>query len=137
MSGIDGASWNNKRLRGVPDIFQASKHTVEFHADDSNNIFANDPSGPAIGNDAKHFRPERAVIARASALPADTEWLAWEPACEHIALNPGNITDVSVVSHSGPVFFEHFTRIRVNLREANCLKSFSLECQAESTNATE
>src|SRR6185369_16249364 len=67
VSGVDGTSRNNKRLAGVTDSFQVRKHTVEFHADDSKNIFTNDPSGPGCLDNFKHRRPEMAVICLASA----------------------------------------------------------------------
>jgi hypothetical protein len=59
-------------------------HLVEFHIDDSSNIFANDPSGPLLFNNSQHFRPEIAVIIFASSLPAITEWLARKAPCEQV-----------------------------------------------------
>jgi hypothetical protein len=40
VSGIDGASWNNKRLDGVTRSFQVRKTTVEFQIDDASNVLA-------------------------------------------------------------------------------------------------
>jgi hypothetical protein len=62
----------------VSDAIQVSKHLVEFHADDSNNIFSNNPTGLCFLNDAQHFRPEVTVIFLASSLPGVTERLAGE-----------------------------------------------------------
>jgi hypothetical protein len=77
--GIDGASWNNKRLDGVAFTFQVRKHSVEFHVDDSSNVFTKHPSGPGLLYNSEHFRPERTVICRASALPGLGKWLARKP----------------------------------------------------------
>ncbi len=41
------------------------------HADEAINVFTNNPSGPDIGNDSEHFRPEVAVILRAASLPGN------------------------------------------------------------------
>jgi hypothetical protein len=77
MSGIDGASWNNKRPAGVAFVFQVRKHFVEAHVDVSSNIFSNDPSGPCGNHDPTHFRPEMTVIFLAPPLPGETKGLAW------------------------------------------------------------
>ena len=74
--GVDGTSWNNKRLAGVTFGFQVRKHCVEPHANVSINIFANNPSGAFCLNNGKYFRPDVAVIFFASLLPGDTKWLA-------------------------------------------------------------
>jgi hypothetical protein len=71
VSGIDGASWNNDRPAFVAFGLQVRKATVEFHADDSRHILANDPSGPDIRNNLEHRRPEETVIARACSLPGE------------------------------------------------------------------
>ena len=76
MSGVDGASWNNKTLDVVSLTFQVRNTISEFHVDDSSNIFANDPSWLSLPNDTKHFRPEVTVIFLALLLPGDTERLA-------------------------------------------------------------
>ena len=84
VSGIDGTSRNNKRPRGVADAFQVRKDIVEFHRDDSSNIFTNDPSGSRLANNAEHFRPDRTVICLAESLPGDTERLARKSTCEQV-----------------------------------------------------
>ena len=62
VRGIDGASRNNKRFRGVALVFQVSNTIVEFHVDDASNVFANNPSWLNFFDDSKHFRPEITVI---------------------------------------------------------------------------
>ena len=83
--GVDGTSWNNKRLAGVAFGFQVRKHCVEPHADVSINIFANNPIGSFCFNNAEYFRPDVAVIF-ASLLPGDTKWLARVSCCEDVAV---------------------------------------------------
>jgi hypothetical protein len=82
VSGIDGTSRNNKRPCGVADSFQVRKHVVEFHRDDSRNVFAKHPSGSRFANNAEHLWPDRTVICRASSLPGNAERLARKSACD-------------------------------------------------------
>jgi hypothetical protein len=99
VSGIDGTSRNSKRPCGVADSFQVRKHVVEFHCDDSRNVFAKHPSGSCFVNNAAHLRPDRAVICRASALPGNAERLARKSACEQVAasvLGSVEVEDVGV-----------------------------------------
>jgi hypothetical protein len=74
MRGVHGTSWNNKRLCFVAFTFQVRQTAVEFHVDNSVNVFRNSPSGPDLGNDTEHFRPEETVIVLASSLPGDGKW---------------------------------------------------------------
>jgi|TARA_A100001391_G_C4972462_1_gene253039 hypothetical protein len=59
---IDGASWNNKRPRGVAFTFQVSEHLVETQGDVTINIFENAPSGSFLCNNFVQVRPDVAVI---------------------------------------------------------------------------
>jgi|TARA_R100000093_G_scaffold14503_2_gene8288 hypothetical protein len=77
VRGIDGASWYNKRPRGVAFAFQVRKHFVEAHVDVARHVFSNDPTGPDGSHEPISLWPEMAVIFRASALPGETKWLAW------------------------------------------------------------
>ena len=78
VRGIDTASCNNKRLRGVARSFQVKQHLVECQIDDTRHIFTKDPRGPEIRDNSKHFRPEVTVVFLASLLPGLTEGLAGE-----------------------------------------------------------
>tara|TARA_R110000765_G_scaffold21896_1_gene56277 strand:+ start:383 stop:598 length:216 start_codon:yes stop_codon:yes gene_type:complete len=69
MRGVDGTSWNNKRLAGVVRTFQVRKHLVEAHVDEASNIFANNPTGSDFLYKPEIFRPEVTVILIAFALP--------------------------------------------------------------------
>jgi hypothetical protein len=77
VAGADGRSWYKKRLRGVTRPPQVSKHVVEAQSDVSSNIFANKPTGSDFLKDSLNFRPEVAVIFRASSLPGVGKRLAW------------------------------------------------------------
>jgi hypothetical protein len=47
-------------------------------ASDPNNVLSANPSGPDFGHNAKHFRPEVAVIFRAARFPALAELKGWQ-----------------------------------------------------------
>jgi hypothetical protein len=130
-----GTSWNNKRLCAKADAFHVSKHSREFHADESSNIFTKHPSGLASLDSIEHCRPEEAVIICASLLPGDGKRLARESARDEVTLDGGNISHVSVVWHVWPVFFEDFARIRFYFAESDCLESGRLRGKREATDA--
>jgi hypothetical protein len=90
VSRTDATSWNNKRPRGVAFAFQVVQHLVESHANVTINVFENAPSGSFVCNNSKDFRPDVAVIFRASLLPCDTEGLAGISSCEDVTV--GNIS---------------------------------------------
>jgi hypothetical protein len=69
VGGVNGNSRNSERPNGVSCTFQVSHNRVEFHSDEANNVFSNDPSGPLSFDDFKHCRPEMTVILRAQLLP--------------------------------------------------------------------
>jgi DNA-binding XRE family transcriptional regulator len=86
VRGIDGASWNNKRLAGVTFGFQVRKHCVETQGNVSINILENAPSWSLCLHNCKYFRPDMAVIFLASLLPGNGEGLAGISGCEDIAV---------------------------------------------------
>jgi hypothetical protein len=98
VSGVDGASWNNKRLHGVAFTFQVRNTVVEFHRDESSNVLTNDPSGPGFAYNPEHFRPERTVIRRASSLPGLGKWLAWKPSGKQSCAPVSGSVELSNVS---------------------------------------
>ena len=87
VRGINTDSRNSERLAGVVACFQVRKHIVERHLDDASNVLTNDPSGPALADDAAHLRPEVAVIRLASTLPGDAEGLAGEAARDDVHMS--------------------------------------------------
>jgi hypothetical protein len=78
VRGVDGTSWNNKRLDFITFAFQIRTHLFEFHVDDSSNVLTNDPSGSCFRYDSEHFRPEVTVICLALSLPGDGKRLTRE-----------------------------------------------------------
>jgi len=116
-------------------MFQVIKHTVEFHVDDSRHILSKHPSGSCIANNAEHFRPERTVITRASALPGETVRLARKSACDQIGADASHVSDVSEVGHVGPVAFDDFARIRFDFAERYCLPSGPLRRQSKAADS--
>jgi hypothetical protein len=80
--GVDGTSWNNKRLDFIANFLQIRTRFFEFQVDDASNILTNDPSWPCLLYDSEHLRPEIAVIVLASSLPGITERLAGKSSCE-------------------------------------------------------
>ena len=50
------------------------------HIDEASNIFPKHPTGPQLGNNAAHFRPQVAFIRKALSLPCGGEGLAGKSA---------------------------------------------------------
>jgi len=74
VRGIEGTSRNNnRRERLVIAGFQIRKHRVEeyppFVSNEAIDVLCHDEGWPEISYNAKHLRPEIAVILRASSLP--------------------------------------------------------------------
>src|SRR5690606_4166988 len=107
--------------------FQVRKHIVEAQTDVSSNILSKHPSGPEFPYKAKHFRPEMAVILRASALPGNTERLARVSSannvnCSLIVNHPvflqpllGQFSNIVVYRNAWPVSFQYFLTVRLDL----------------------
>ena len=140
VSGIDGTSRNNKRLDGVTDALQVSKHTVEFHVDDSRHILAKHPSGPDSLDNAKHCRPEVAVIALAPSLPGAGKRLAGKASGEEGASSkPGKVgvSDVSKIGCAGESFGKDSAAVGVDFAESDGAESCPLRGKGESADAAE
>ena len=140
VRGVDGTSRNNNRLRPIADTLQVSKHTVQFHPDDSSNVFTNNPSGPQCGNNVEHCRPQVAVITRASSLPGQTVRLAGEAARDKVnsasakSSKIGSL-DVSKVWHSGEVVLEHSAAEGIDFAEADGFEAGPGGGEGETPNA--
>jgi hypothetical protein len=137
VPGIDGASRNNKRPSGVTECFQVRKHTVEFHVDDSSNIFTKHPSWSCLRNNAEHFRPERTVISRAFSLPGHTVWLARESSGNKVGCHAADVSDVSMVFYMRPMPGQNRARIGLHLTESNGVKPCVLRSNRKPADATE
>src|SRR5690606_12392125 len=133
VRGTDGSSRNNKRPCLVACVFQVRKHIVEAQTDVSSNIFSKYPSGPEFPHESKHFRPEIAVILRASSLPGNTERLAGVSSankvnCSPIANHPvflqslpRQLPYIRVNWHGWPMLFQHLLAVRFNFTKSDCL----------------
>lgn len=143
VSGIDGTSWNNKRLCGVTVARQVSQHCVEPHRDVPKHIFTNDPSGPDSFDNIEHCRPEVAVIVRASALPGMAEGLARVAASKDgSSSKPGkrfSLSHVAKVWDAGTFEFlrEDFAGIGFDLTEFDRAKTGVLRRNGKASNTGE
>jgi hypothetical protein len=103
----DGASWYIGRPRGEAFTLQVIEHIIECHTDDSRHVFSTDPAAPAFGYDAKHLRPEIAVVIFSCSVSQAGKRLAGKSSRDDVTLDSSHIADVSVVWHRGPVSFEY------------------------------
>jgi hypothetical protein len=92
VRGVDGASWKYKRPDFITFGFQVSQHTFEPQREVSSNVFTKKPAGPALCKKPKHFRPEPAVVCRASALPGVAGRLAGVAGGNNV--NSGRMADI-------------------------------------------
>jgi hypothetical protein len=86
VRGANRASWNIKRPCGVAFAFQVSEYFVQAQADDSSNVFSNNPSGPAFPDKPKHLWPEVTGVVLSLLPPRVTEWLARESSANNIGV---------------------------------------------------
>ncbi len=143
VRGTDGASWNNKRPDFVTLGFQFRYDTVEDHtsvpSNEATNVFTNDPSGMSFPYDAKHFRPEMAVILRASALPGCAEGLAGESSRENIGscvFRSVECFDVAMDGGLRPMFMYYCLRKRVYLYEIMLgIRPYGIYCERGTSDA--
>jgi hypothetical protein len=88
VRGVDGASWNNKRLAFVALGFHLRKQVPEDHPSlktkDSRRVLKDCPCRLDFGKQSKSFRPEPAVIFFASTLPGNGGGLAGNASCEKV-----------------------------------------------------
>jgi hypothetical protein len=126
-----GTSWNNKRLCPKAEAFQVSKHSVEFHADESRHVFTQDVSGFTSFNNVEHCRPEEAVIACAASLAGDGKRLARESARDEVTLDCWNSSHVSIVRNFWPVVFQHLAGSWFDFTKADCFESSGRRRQSE------
>jgi hypothetical protein len=90
-----------------------------YHADDSANVFTNDPRGLNLPYRSKHFRPEVAVIARSFPSSCAAERLAWESSSKDV--NPSSpffeicFLDISITYTFRKVILQYLLTKIVNL----------------------
>jgi hypothetical protein len=118
VRGADGTSRNTEHPHFVTDRFHVSKDSGEAHISDPRRILEKRPSGPDFGKDSQSFRPEPAVIFRASLLPGSTCRLTRNP-CRHkpctAILGSVERPDVIVLLHVRPGAVEERPAVLVDL----------------------
>jgi len=140
VSGIDGASWYNKRLRGVTKAFQVSQHVVEPHADVPKHILTNEPSGSDNRQKVASCRPEPAVICLALALPGKGSRLTGVAGGDDSdSTRPGSISasNVPEVRDVWESLCENAASVRLDLTESECAKSSTSGCKCEASDSAE
>jgi hypothetical protein len=143
VAGADGRSWYKKRLRGVTSPPQVSKHVVEAQSDVSSNIFTNKPTGSDLLKDSHNFRPEMAVIFRASSLPGVTERLAWVSGGNNVncsnatplQLLPCEVSNIVDDRDMRPMFPNDTLTVRLALAKHHCLHTRPMCCKVYSADS--
>jgi hypothetical protein len=138
VRGADGASRNNKRPCFVAKCFQVRKHCVEPQSDVPNNILSKHPSGPEFFDKPTIFRPEMAVILRASTLPGTAEGLARIAPADKVnwPCIPGvQVAHIFVDGHTWPVLAKHGSAVGVDFAEGDGSHPGSFESKGESADA--
>ena len=82
MPCADAASRKYEWENSVSRFCQVKDRFVEAQIDEASNIFPKHPTGPQLGNNAAHFRPQVAFIRKASPLSCGGEGLAGKAAGE-------------------------------------------------------
>ena len=82
MPCADAASRKYEWENSVSRFCQVKDRFVEPHIDEASNIFPKHPTGPQLGNNAAHLRPQVAFIRKAPPLSGGGEGLARESAGE-------------------------------------------------------
>ena len=80
MPCADAASRKYEWENSVSRFCQVKDRFVEPHIDEASNIFPKHPTGPQLGNNAAHFRPQVAFIRKTSPLSGGGEGLAGKSA---------------------------------------------------------
>jgi len=117
VRGVDGASWNNKRLDFVTFSLQVRNTIVESHIDEASNILANDPTGLEFRYNSKHFRPEETLIFLALSLPGAGKRLARESAANKVnwfKVMLSNFSDIPMPLYVRPMLRQDFVAEIVN-----------------------
>ena len=76
MPRADTASRKYEWENSVSRFCQVKDRFVEPHIDEASNIFPKHPTGPQLGNNAAHFRPQVAFIRKALPFSGGGEGLA-------------------------------------------------------------
>jgi hypothetical protein len=143
VRGIDGTSRNFNRDCLVVESFQIRKHSVEAHelvVIKARHIFPNDPFRPASGNKSAHFRPEVAVIFRASSLPGNGPRLAGESAANNVdrsELIAFHFPDIRHAPYIRPMLRQYRKAEWVNFNLAGAFHTGAFKAQIETADTRE
>jgi hypothetical protein len=140
VRGVNGASWNNKRLAGVRFSFQISKHAVERHTDDPRHVLKKQPTGPDTLDNSEHIRPAVTVIRKAAALPGTRERLTGEAPADEIdvfELTAVHLPYVAVPDDERPVGRKHPLAILVDLHLAHARHTGTLKAKRKPSDTRE
>ena len=144
MPCADAASRKYEWENSVSRFCQVKDRFVEPHIDEASNIFPKHPTGPQLGNNAAHFRPQVAFIRKAPPLSCGGEGLARETAGEdgdgfkscflkkRLLRECG---DVPELRHIRPVLFQNGIGIVRPLTLTDRFKARCLRRQIKPTNA--
>lgn len=138
MRRIDTASWQYRRPAGVALSFQVSKHLVECQLDEATNVLNDDETGPHNAKDASNFRPEVAVVCRASLLPGDRKGLTGDAPTDKInctELVTMHVLQVVDMHCCGPVMLQHAGTKRVDLDVSDHLPPHPFGSEGEAADA--
>ena len=144
MPCADAASRKYEWENSVSRFCQVKDRFVEPHIDEASNIFPKHPTGPQLGNNAAHFRPQVAFIRKAPSLPCGGEGLAGKSAGED-----GNgfkscffkkrllrkSSDIPEFRHLRPVLFQNGIGVVCPLALADGAEARRLRRQIKPTNA--
>lgn len=136
MLGSNATSWNFKRRRNlVADGLQIINRVVESQAVEPSNVFTNDAIGSPIFNNAKHVRPEEAVIFSAQPLSSARERLAGESPCEEAAVSSAKSSNVVMDGYVGEALLQQLLTVGVDFAELDRSIASPLRRQSEPADA--
>ena len=126
VRGANRASWNIKRPCGVAFALQVREYFVQAQLDEPNNVFSNNPSGPAFPDKSKHFRPEVAGVVLSSLLSRLGKRLTRESSANNIGsgreVGSSDTSDIPQNRNVGPVMFQNRLAVRILLYKTSRIK---------------
>jgi len=126
VRGANRASWNIKRPCGVAFALQVREYFVQAQLDEPNNVFSNNPSGPAFPDKSEHFRPEVAGVVLSSLLSRLGKRLTRESAANNIGsdreVGSLDTSDIPQNRNVGPMMLQNRLAIRILLYKTSRIK---------------
>jgi hypothetical protein len=138
-----GCSRNVKPYRPITEARQVSTYKVLRHVGETSNIFDNNPRGPELCNNARHFWPPVARVDNAVAFSCDAEGLAGRPASDDVdspdAMLPKRFDCNCFVTfkarHLRPMAIEYFSVPRVRLAKGDRFDSGAVRAVVHAADA--